>query len=132
MYTKRSVMVCLLLAVSAALCGCSPVPDSLVQTTWKLTSLITPSGTEYDEKAYDAIIGETFYRFETEGRMVSSVGGQEDEVSYTYTYEVGVLKISSEDLECTGTVKRGEIRLKLGEEGEAILTEQTMGGEEKR
>ena len=125
MHSRKYTTACLILT-AVLLTGCSATPDSLVETTWKLTSLTTPSGTEYDERAYDAIIGETFYCFETDGSMISSVGGEEDDSAYTYSYEDGELKISSEDLECSGTVKGHEMKLQLGEQGVAVLTEQTV------
>ena len=105
------------------LTGCSSAPETLEGTAWKITGLTAPDGTQYDEAAYDAIIGETYYRFGTGGQMSCQVGdGAEDGETYRYAYEKGELNISSQGLSCPGKVKQGEIRLALGEKGEARLS----------
>ena len=117
----RKRLVFVLIGLSCFLAGCSTAPESLGGSAWKLISLTTPMGTEYDETAYDMIIGETVYRFGTDGSLVTSIGDEEEQLTYRYSYEKGRLEISSEELQCTGTVNAGELVLKLGERGEAVF-----------
>ena len=106
------------------LTGCSRIPGTLAGTAWKVTELKASDGTVYDESAYDALIGATYYRFGEEGGMSCQVGQDpEDTSTYRYAYEKGVLKISSDQLVCTGEAKRGKIQLALGEGSYAVLTE---------
>lgn len=109
---------CLVLALT----GCASSPDTLEGTAWKIAGLTAPDGTQYDEAAYDTIIGETYYRFGAGGQMSCQVGAQpEDTETYRYEYEKGELKIASDSLACAGKVKKREITLTLGEKGEATL-----------
>ena len=124
---KRYGLCCLAGAAVYLLAGCGSSPDALEGTAWKLVSLTTPEGVQYDEAAYDAIIGETVYYFETDGKMMICAGAQVDEDSYTYTYQEGELVISSADLECAGKVNEHKLKLQLGEQGEAVLIEQEAG-----
>lgn len=112
-------------AVAVLAAGCSTAPDTLAGTEWKITALKAPDGTAYEEAAYDAIIGETRYRFGEDGKMDCLVGGLADDTEYTYTYGDGELKIVSEGMVCTGTVEKKEMKLALGELGEAVLTRQS-------
>lgn len=112
----------LLIAAALLLTGCASSPDTLEGTVWKITELTAPDGTQYDEAAYDTIIGATYYRFGTNGQMSCQVGDEaEDQETYRYTYEKGELSISSDQMSCSGSVKEREIRLTLGEQGEARL-----------
>lgn len=103
--------------------GCSRGPETLAGTTWKVTGLTALDGTEYDEAAYDAIIGATIYEFDDQGNMRCTVR-KEDTGIYRYVYEKGQLTISSQELNCTGIVKQDVMKLQLGEEGEAVLLRQ--------
>lgn len=105
------------------LTGCSRAPETLAGTAWKITELTALDGTKYDEAAYDAIIGATVYTFDEQGNMSCSVE-EESTGIYSYIYEEGKVTISSEELECTGTVKKDMMKLQLGEQGEAVLTKQ--------
>lgn len=123
---SRSGQFLLLAGMGALLLtGCGRAPKTLAGTAWKVTELKSADGTDYDESAYDALIGATYYRFGEDGAMSCQVGQDPENTStYRYVYEEGILKISSDQLECTGEVKRGEIQLALGEESYAVLTEQ--------
>ena len=61
----------LLIAAALLLTGCASSPDTLEGTVWKITELTAPDGTQYDEAAYDTIIGATYYRFGTDGQMAA-------------------------------------------------------------
>ena len=109
--------------VAWGLAGCSRAPETLAGTAWKITGLTSPDGTQYDEAAYDAIIGGTVYAFDDQGNMNCSIDG-ETAGSYSYVYEEGNIEISSEELRCSGSVKQETMKLQLGEQGEAVLTRQ--------
>lgn len=111
----------LLGAVLLGLAGCGRAPESLAGTAWKITELTAPDGTQYDEAAYDAIVGATVYRFDGEGYMSSSVAG-ESAGMYSYVYEDGEVVITAEDFECPGSVGQNRMKLRLGEQGEAVLS----------
>lgn len=102
------------------LTGCSRPPQTLAGTSWKITGLTALDGTEYDEAAYDAIIGTTVYCFDEQGNLNCSVNGENTGI-YSYIYEKGDVKISLEEVECIGTVKDDVMKLQLGETGEAVL-----------
>ena len=119
---RKKIMALACMAV-LGLAGCSRAPETLARTTWKITGLTSPDGTEYDEAAYDAIIGVTVYTFDEMGNMNCSVDGESTGI-YSYVYERGQIEISSEELECSGTVGKHIMKLQLGEKGEAVLTEK--------
>lgn len=106
--------------IAMIMTGCSRPPQTLEGTSWKITGLTALDGTEYDEAAYDAIIGTTIYYFDEQGNLDCSVDGENTGI-YTYVYEKGDVKISSEEMECIGTVKDDVMKLRLGEVGEAVL-----------
>lgn len=123
-YQEWNMAACAMLA-TVLLAGCSRAPESLSGTAWKLTELKAPDGTQYDEAAYDAIIGATVYRFGENGSMACQVGdAAEDPDTYRYSYENGALRISSDQMTCTGEVENRKIRLQLGAEGYAVLSRQ--------
>lgn len=125
--SRRGIL--LVLGMGAVLLtGCGRSPKTLAGTDWKVTELKSADGTAYDESAYDALIGATYYHFGEDGAMSCQVGQDpEDTSTYRYVYEDGSLTISSDEMECLGEVKRGKIQLALGEESYAVLTEQVGG-----
>lgn len=123
MRRKQGWAAALLGVCFLGLTGCSRAPESLAGTVWKITGLTAPDGTQYDEAAYDAIVGATIYRFDGEGKMSSSVG-EESAGTYEYVYEDGKVTITSEKLVCSGSVGKDRMKLQLKEQGEAVLSLQ--------
>ncbi len=122
---SRGAILAAAVFAACALAGCGRTPETIGGTSWKVTALKAPDGTAYDESSYDTLIGVTVYTFGEDGTMSCSIGGVDDGgEEYTYTYEKGTLVIRSEDLECSGSVKKDRIKLSLDGEGEAVLTRQ--------